>query len=160
MLTRREFIRTAALFALAPHAFAEREIWVKRRPFATQSHSRSRTSKPHTRNELAEIVRSASRKGLPISVSDTGTRWAASNSPRTAFASINRAIGSRASLQSQRRLHDERITGSNWRVIDANAVRGELLAAHRVPVSRDGNRQALSRTRTNNLGKFVSGVRP
>src|SRR6266567_5771553 len=71
MLTRREFIRTAALFAIAPHAFAEREkeIWVN------DVHSQlNRTRvrellRPHTRDELAEIVRSASRKGLPISVS-------------------------------------------------------------------------------------------
>src|SRR6058998_2457843 len=71
MLTRREFIRTAALFALAPRVFAEtrREIWVN------DVHSQlNRTRvrellKPRTREELAEIVRSASRKGLPISVS-------------------------------------------------------------------------------------------
>src|SRR6201982_1284318 len=71
MLPRREFIRTAALFALAPHAFAEREkeIWVN------DVHSQlNRTRvrellRPHTRDELAEIVRSATRKDLPISVS-------------------------------------------------------------------------------------------
>src|SRR5216110_93408 len=69
MLTRREFIRTAALFALAPRIFAEPEIWVN------DVHSQlNRTRvrellKPRTREELAEIVRSASRKGLPISVS-------------------------------------------------------------------------------------------
>jgi FAD/FMN-containing dehydrogenase len=71
MLTRREFIRTAALFALAPHAFSEREkeIWVN------DVHSQlNRTRvrellKPHTRDELAGIVRSASQKALPISVS-------------------------------------------------------------------------------------------
>jgi FAD/FMN-containing dehydrogenase len=71
MLTRREFIRTAALFALAPRAFSEREkeIWVN------DIHSQlNRTRvrellRPHTRDELAEIVRSASRKGLPLSVS-------------------------------------------------------------------------------------------
>src|SRR6266550_2337824 len=71
MVTRREFIRTAALFALAPHAFAEREkeIWVN------DVHSQlNRTRvrellRPHTRDELADIVRSASRKSLPISVS-------------------------------------------------------------------------------------------
>src|SRR5436189_4815226 len=71
MLTRREFIRTAALFALAPHAFAEREkeIWVN------DVHSQLNRTRvrelltPRTREELAEIVRSASRKGLPISVS-------------------------------------------------------------------------------------------
>src|SRR4029077_10600764 len=71
MVTRREFIRTTALFALAPHAFAEREkeIWVN------DVHSqlnRTRVRKllrPRTRDELAEIVRSASRKALPISVS-------------------------------------------------------------------------------------------
>ena len=71
MLTRREFIRTAALFALAPQAFSEREkeIWVN------DVHSQlNRTRvrellKPRTRDELAEIVRSASRKSLPISVS-------------------------------------------------------------------------------------------
>src|SRR5258708_24427780 len=71
MLTRREFIRTAALFALAPHILGEREreIWVN------DVHSQlNRTRvrellKPRTRGELAEIVHSASRKGLPISVS-------------------------------------------------------------------------------------------
>ena len=71
MVTRREFIRTAALFALAPHVFADREkeIWVN------DVHSQLNRTRvrdlltPHTRNELAEIVRSASRKGLPISVS-------------------------------------------------------------------------------------------
>src|SRR5438067_1898035 len=71
MLTRREFIRTAALFALAPHILGEREreIWVN------DVHSQlNRTRvrellKPHTRDELVEIVRSGSRKGLPISVS-------------------------------------------------------------------------------------------
>src|SRR5213596_2099801 len=69
MLTRREFIRTAALFALAPRIFAEPEIWVN------DVHSQlNRTRvrellKPRTREELAEIVHSASRKGLPISVS-------------------------------------------------------------------------------------------
>jgi FAD/FMN-containing dehydrogenase len=71
MVTRREFIRTAALFALAPHVFAEREkeIWVN------DVHSQlNRTRvrellRPRTRDELAEIVRSASRKGCPISVS-------------------------------------------------------------------------------------------
>jgi len=71
MLTRREFIRTAALFALAPRILTarEREIWVN------DVHSQlNRTRvrellKPRTRDELAEIVHSASQKGLPISVS-------------------------------------------------------------------------------------------
>src|SRR5436190_17264210 len=71
MLTRREFLRTAALSALAPHVFADREkdIWVN------DVHSQlNRTRvhellRPRTRDELAEIVRSASRKSLPISVS-------------------------------------------------------------------------------------------
>src|SRR5437667_6950451 len=69
MLTRREFIRTAALFALAPRIFAEPKIWVN------DVHSQlNRTRvrellRPRTSDELAEIVHSASRKGLPISVS-------------------------------------------------------------------------------------------
>src|SRR5437868_8010532 len=71
MVTRREFIRTAALLALAPHAFADREkeVWVN------DVHSQlNRTRvrellRPHSRDELAQIVRSSSRKGLPISVS-------------------------------------------------------------------------------------------
>ena len=69
MLTRREFIRTAALFALAPRIFAEPEIWVN------DVHSQLNRTRvrelltPRTREELAEIVRSASRKGLPISIS-------------------------------------------------------------------------------------------
>src|SRR5438445_4984215 len=71
MLTRRQFIRTAALATLAPHVFAEheKEIWVN------DVHSQlNRTRvrellRPRTRDELAEIVGSASGKGLPISVS-------------------------------------------------------------------------------------------
>ena len=71
MLTRREFIRTAALFALAPQILAEPErgIWVN------DVHSQLNSTRvrellvPRTRAELAEIVRSASQKGLPISLS-------------------------------------------------------------------------------------------
>jgi FAD/FMN-containing dehydrogenase len=69
MPTRREFIRTAALFALAPRILAKPEIWVN------DVHSQLNRTRvrelltPHTRAELAEIVRSASRKDLPISVS-------------------------------------------------------------------------------------------
>src|SRR5215471_21595880 len=71
MLTRREFIRTAALFALAPRILSasEEKIWVN------DVHSQLNRTRvrelltPRTRDELSEIVRSASRKGLPISVS-------------------------------------------------------------------------------------------
>jgi len=71
MVTRREFIRTAALFALAPHVFGEREkeIWVND---VHSQFNRTRVRellRPHTRDELVGIVGSASRKGLPISVS-------------------------------------------------------------------------------------------
>jgi len=71
MLTRREFIRTAALFALAPRILAEREreIWVND---VHSQFNRTRVREllvPRTRDELAEIVRSASQKGLPISMS-------------------------------------------------------------------------------------------
>ena len=71
MLTRRDFIRTAALFALAPRILAEpeREIWVN------DVHSQLNRTRvrelltPRTRDQLAQIVRSASQKALPISVS-------------------------------------------------------------------------------------------
>src|SRR2546423_5326344 len=71
MLTRREFIRRAALFAFAPRILAERdrEIWVN------DVHSQLNRTRvrelliPRTRDELAEIVRSAPQKGLPICVS-------------------------------------------------------------------------------------------
>ena len=71
MVTRREFIRTAALFALAPRVFAEREkeIWVND---VHSQFNRTRVRellRPRTRDELTEIVRSASQKALPISVS-------------------------------------------------------------------------------------------
>src|SRR6266849_4593943 len=71
MLTRREFIRTAALFALAPRILAEREreIWVNDVDSQLNRIRVRELLTPRTREELAEIVRSASRKGLPISVS-------------------------------------------------------------------------------------------
>src|SRR4029434_6015959 len=71
VLTRREFIRTAALFALAPRILAEpeREIWVND-VHSQLNHTRVRELlTPRSREQLAEIVRSASRKALPISVS-------------------------------------------------------------------------------------------
>jgi FAD/FMN-containing dehydrogenase len=71
VLSRREFIRTAALFALAPRIFAERDrkVWVN------DVHSQLNRTRvrellePRAGDELAEIVRSASQRGLPISVS-------------------------------------------------------------------------------------------
>src|SRR5881396_1849002 len=71
MPTRREFIRTAALFALAPRILParQREIWVN------DVHSQLNRTRvrelltPRNRDELTDIVRSASQKGLPISVS-------------------------------------------------------------------------------------------
>jgi FAD/FMN-containing dehydrogenase len=71
MVTRREFIRTAALFALAPRILAEpeRKIWVNDvHSQLNRTHVRELLT-PRSRDELAEIVHSASRKGLPISVS-------------------------------------------------------------------------------------------
>jgi len=71
MLSRREFIRTAALFALAPPILAgrEKEIWVND-VHSQLNRTRVRALlRPRTRDELAEIVRSASRRHLPISVS-------------------------------------------------------------------------------------------
>src|SRR2546428_5937578 len=69
MLTRREFIRTAALFALAPRIFAEPEIWVNDVHSQLNRTRVRELRRPRTSDELAEIVHSASRKGLPISVS-------------------------------------------------------------------------------------------
>ncbi|PYJ25529.1 MAG: hypothetical protein DME91_03450, partial [Verrucomicrobia bacterium] len=71
MLTRREFIRTTALFALAPHILtgSEREIWVN------DVHSQLNRTRvrellvARSTDELGEIARSAPRKELPISVS-------------------------------------------------------------------------------------------
>jgi FAD/FMN-containing dehydrogenase len=71
MLTRREFIRTAALFALAPHVLGQRrqEIWVNDvHSQLNRTHVRELLT-PRTNEELTQIVRSASRKALPISVS-------------------------------------------------------------------------------------------
>src|SRR4029077_4054060 len=71
MQTRRQFLRTATLVAIAPHlwAKAESEIWVN------DVHSQLNRTRvrellsPRTGDDLVEIVRSASRKTLPISVS-------------------------------------------------------------------------------------------
>ena len=70
MPTRREFLRTAALLALAPPLLArEGEIWLN------DIHSelnRTRVRElltPRTQDELVDAIRSAARKGVPISVS-------------------------------------------------------------------------------------------
>jgi FAD/FMN-containing dehydrogenase len=98
MLTRRKFIRTAALFALAPRILAEREteIWVN------DIHSQLNRTRirellmPRTRDDLAEIVRSASQKGLPISLSgcrhSMGGQQFAADSICIDTRSLNRVI--------------------------------------------------------------------
>src|SRR6267143_1852503 len=71
MLTRRKFIRTAGLLALAPYldVNGEREIWVN------DIHSQLNRTRvrsllaPRTQDELARVVRRASEDGLSISVS-------------------------------------------------------------------------------------------
>ena len=71
MQTRRQFLRTATLVAIAPHlwAEAESEIWVN------DVHSQLNRTRvrslltPRSRQELVEAVRSAARRNLAISVS-------------------------------------------------------------------------------------------
>lgn len=70
MQTRREFLRTAAVIALAPHLLAEpeKEIWLN------DVHSQLNRTRvrallaPRTRDELVEAVRSGLRRNLPISI--------------------------------------------------------------------------------------------
>src|SRR5690349_13240323 len=71
MQTLHEFIRTAAAIAFAPEVFADREqeVWV------IGVHSQLNRTRvralltPRTRDELADIVRSARKNARPISVS-------------------------------------------------------------------------------------------
>ena len=98
MLTRREFIRTATLFALAPPMWAEsrREIWIN------DVHSQLNRTRvlelltPRTERELAEAVRSAGRRRLPISVSgcrhSMGGQQFATDSVCLDTRSLNRVI--------------------------------------------------------------------
>ena len=98
MLTRREFIRTATLFALAPRILAEPEpeIWVN------DVHSQLNRTRvrelltPRTRDELAQIVRSASQKALPVSISgcrhSMGGQQFATDSICIDTRSLNRVI--------------------------------------------------------------------
>jgi FAD/FMN-containing dehydrogenase len=98
VLTGREFIRTAALFALAPRILAETErgIWLN------DVHSQLNPTRvrqlltPRSRDELAEIVGSASQKTLPISVSgcrhSMGGEQFATDSIGIDMRSLNRVI--------------------------------------------------------------------
>ena len=70
MQTRREFLRTAALIAIAPHLLAEteNEIWLND-VHSQLNRTRVRALlKPRTHDELMDAVRSGSRKDLPISI--------------------------------------------------------------------------------------------
>jgi FAD/FMN-containing dehydrogenase len=98
MLTRREFVRIAALFALAPRISAEheREIWVNDiHSQLNRTHVRELLT-PRTRNELAQIIRSASQKGLSISLSgcrhSMGGQQFATNSICIDTRSLDRVI--------------------------------------------------------------------
>src|SRR5947207_12801647 len=70
MQTRREFLRAAALIAIAPHLLAEteNEIWLND-VHSQLNRTRVRALlKPRTHAELVDAVRSGSRKDLPISI--------------------------------------------------------------------------------------------
>jgi len=70
MQTRREFLRTAALIAVAPHLLAkpEKEIWLND-VHSQLNRTRVRALlRPGTHDELVDAVRSGSRRNLPISV--------------------------------------------------------------------------------------------
>src|SRR5438034_2118220 len=129
MPTRREFIRTAALFALAPRILAapERKIWVN------DVHSQlNRTRirellRPRTRDEFVEIVRSASRQGLPISVSgcrhSMGAQQFATDSLCIDTRSLDRVISfdqesglieAEAGIQWPKLIHSYLDTQANW----------------------------------------------
>jgi len=129
MPTRREFIRTAALFALAPRILAapERKIWVN------DVHSQlNRTRirellRPRTRDEFVEIVRSASRQGLPISVSgcrhSMGAQQFATDSLCIDTRSLDRVISfdqesglieAEAGIQWPKLIHSYLDTQAHW----------------------------------------------
>lgn len=70
MPTRREFLRAAALLALAPHALArENGVWVNDIHSQLNRTRVQRLLAPRTEEELAEIIRNADRREVPISVS-------------------------------------------------------------------------------------------
>jgi hypothetical protein len=93
MLTRREFIRTAALFALAPRILAEREkeIWVN------DVHSQLNRTRvrqlvvPRTRDELAAWRSASQRRHLGFGLPPFD---GANNLPRTHLhrCALNRVI--------------------------------------------------------------------
>src|SRR5438105_10000717 len=70
MQTRRQFLRTAAVIAVAPHLLAEpeREIWLN------DVHSQLNRTRvralltPRTHDEVVEAVRAGSHQSLPISI--------------------------------------------------------------------------------------------
>ncbi len=71
MQTRREFLRTAALIAVAPHLLAEseQEIWLND-VHSQLNRTRVRTLlTPRTQDELIEAIRSGTRRKMPISLS-------------------------------------------------------------------------------------------
>src|SRR5437667_12871909 len=90
MLTRRHFIRTAALFALAPRILAEpeREIWVN------DVHSQLNRTRvrellvPHIEISLQRSCVRPREKPFLFRFRVAGIRWVANNLPQTAFASI------------------------------------------------------------------------
>src|SRR2546430_825112 len=71
MLTRREFIRTAAAFALAGDVFGKPEtaVWLNDVHFQLNCTRVRELLRPRDFGGLATIVRSATRKNLPISIS-------------------------------------------------------------------------------------------
>ena len=152
MLTRREFIRTTALFALVPHAFAHRraEIWVN------DVHSQlNRTRvrelfRPQNLDELAEIVRSATRKSLAISVSGCRHSMGGQQFATDSICIDSRSLGRVISFDRERGLIEAE-AGIQWPELIEN-----YLAAQQNSEKRWGIAQKQTGADTFTLGGSLS----
>jgi len=152
MLTRREFIRTTALFALVPHAFAHRraEIWVN------DVHSQlNRTRvrelfRPQNLDELAEIVRSATRKSLAISVSGCRHSMGGQQFGTDSICIDSRSLGRVISFDRERGLIEAE-AGIQWPELIEN-----YLAAQQNSEKRWGIAQKQTGADTFTLGGSLS----
>src|SRR5882672_7439521 len=152
MLTRREFIRTAALFALAPRVFAEtrREIWVN------DVHSQLNRTRvrellvPRNRDQLAEIVRSASRKAVPISVSGCRHSMGGQQFATDSICIDSRSLGRVISFDRERGLIEAE-AGIQWPELIEN-----YLAAQQNSEKRWGIAQKQTGADTFTLGGSLS----
>src|SRR5437764_8195308 len=152
MLSRRQFIKISALATLAPRAFAKSEsaIWVNDVHSQLNRTRVRQLLQPNSIDQLSEIVRSAARKGVAVSVSGCRHSMGGQQFATDSICLDSRSLGRVISFDRERGLIEAE-AGTQWPELIEN-----YLAAQQGSAKQWGIAQKQTGADTFTLGGSLS----